>query len=72
MKSFTKLLVASTLAASLAAPALAGEEALIAERNASSNTQQGWAQDYAMASTKSKHANVTWSNAGKDLSIASQ
>jgi hypothetical protein len=71
MKTITKLLVASALAASFAAPALAGEEALIAERNVS-NTQQGWAQAYAMASTKSKTANVTWSNASKDLSIAGQ
>ena len=72
MKTFTKLLVASTLAASFAAPALAGEEALIAERNASGDTQQAWTQNYTMASMKSKHANVIWSNAGKDLSIATQ
>jgi hypothetical protein len=72
MKTFTKLLVASALAASFAAPALAGEEALIAERNAAGNTQQSWTQNYAMDSMKSKDANVTWSNASKDLSIATQ
>ena len=72
MKTFTKLLAASAFAASFAAPALAGEEALIAERNASSNTQQAWTQAYAMTPMKSKHASVSWSNAGKDLSIATQ
>jgi hypothetical protein len=72
MKTFTTLLVASALAASFAAPAFAGEEATLAERNVYTNPQPSRTPIYAMAPMKLKHANSGWSYWTKDQSIASQ
>ena len=74
MKTFTTLFVASVLAASFAAPALAGEGATLAKRNVNSNPQPRAAHAYAMAPKKFKHVKGVWSHWHwtKDQSIASQ
>lgn len=71
MKTFNKLLIASALAAAFAAPAFAGEEATLAERNVYSNAQHGWTQSYAMDKSASKMSHRGW-HWTKDQSVASQ
>lgn len=80
MKTFSKLLAASALVASFAAPALAWdvqfEGLTLAERNAYTNPQpaKGWTKAYAMQMPSKRHMSTgaRWDHAGRDLTASIQ